>query len=156
MRCPDAPVRFYDDGKSDLFRERERFFKALGKAEAGSRNACLFIALLHERLPGEIRQLIKLKARRYIEIRPELCVILQPVLVVGFYPVDAAVFEREKRHSPVYLVVILERPDLVVFAKSFLEIKRQLVIGLVAYPEDVHAVFVKFPAEISVVFRKIR
>ena len=55
-----------------------------------------------------------------VEIRPQGSILLQPVLIVGLQPVNAAVLEDEKCHGPVHFVLIFQAADFVVFVQAAL------------------------------------
>ena len=82
---------------------------------ARHRDAGFYVKLLHPGLILNAGDIAYLETACDVEIRSQLRVPFQPVLIVGFQPVNAAVLEDEKCHSPVYFVLIFQAADLVVF-----------------------------------------
>ena len=72
---------------------------------------------LHGCLAPPQSKLIRHYSRCDIEILPELCIQLKPVFIIGFDPVDASVFEREKGDGTVNLAVVFERVDFVILSQ---------------------------------------
>ena len=91
-----------------------------------------------------------------VEIGAQSGIPLQPVFVVGLQPVDAAILEGEEGHGAVDLVIIFEAADLVILVQAVLQLRLQLIVGLVADAKDVHAVIFQLPAELPVVRREVR
>jgi len=114
-------------------------------------DAGLLVILLHLALVLDAGHILGLEAGLDVEVRAQGRIPLQPVLIVRFQPVDAAILEGEERHRPVDLVIILQTADLVVFVQAVLQLRLQLIIGLVTDAQHVHAVVFQLPAELPVV-----
>ena len=114
------------------------------------------IVFLHAGLEADALDILVAEAPGDVEIGAQGGVLLQPVLVVGFQEVDAAVFEDEEGHRAVDLVVILHVVHTVILGQRLAQLGAQAVIGLVPDAEDVDAVVVQLMAEVPVVFGKIR
>ena len=91
-----------------------------------------------------------------MEIGAQGGVALQPVFIVGLQPVDAAMLEGEEGHGAVDLVVVFQAVHLVVFVQAVLQLRLQLVVGLIADAQHVHAVVLQLPAELPVVGGEVR
>ena len=123
---------------------------------AGSGDAGLPVVLLHLALVLDAGHILGLEAGGDVEVGAQGSVPLQPVFVVGLQPVDAAILEDEEGHSAVDFVVILEAADLVVLVQAVLQLRLQLIVGLVADAQHIHAVVLQLPAELPVVRREVR
>ena len=86
-----------------------------------------------------------------MEICPEPGVLLQPELVVGLQPVNAPVFEGEKGHCPIDLVIVLQRIDIIILCQRAAKLLVQLKIGRVANPQHVDAVSFQPVAKLPIV-----
>jgi len=122
---------------------------------AGGGDAGLGVELLHSGLVADPGHILILEAAGDVEVRPQAGVHGQPVLVVGLQPVDAAVLEGEEGHRPVDLVIIFQTAHLVILIETVLQVGTQLVIGLVADAQHIHAVVFQFAAELPVVGGKV-
>ena len=118
---------------------------------AGGGDAGLLVILLHLALVLDAGHILGLEAGLDVEVRAQGRIPLQPVLVVGFQPVDAAILEGEERHRTVDLVIILQTADLIVFVQAVFQLRLQLIIGLVTDAQHIHAVVFQLPAELPVV-----
>ena len=118
---------------------------------AGGGNARFLVVFFHLALVLDAGHVLRLEAGGDVEIGTQGSVPLQPVLVVGFQPVDAAMLEREERHGTVDLIIIFEVADFVVLVQAFFQLRLQLIIGLVADAQHVHSVVFQLPAELPVV-----
>ena len=85
-----------------------------------------------------------------------MCISFEPVFVVGFKPVDFAVFEDKESNCTVNFVVVFEAVYFVVFVKAFFEFRFKFVVWLVADTENVEAVVFKLTAELPVVCWEVR
>ena len=91
-----------------------------------------------------------------MEVGAQGSVPFQPVFIVGLQPVDAAMLEGEEGHSAVDLIVIFQTAHLVVFVQAVLQLRLQLIIGLVADAQHIHAIVLQLPAELPVVGGEVR
>ena len=126
-------------------------FQVVHHVVTGGGDAGLLVILLHLALVLDAGHILGLETGLDVEVRAQGRIPLQPVLIVGFQPVDAAILEGEERHRPVDLVIILQTADLIVFVQAVLQLRLQLIIGLVADAQHVHAVIFQLPAELPVV-----
>ena len=122
---------------------------------AGDGDAGFLVILLHLALVLDAGHILGLEAGGDVEVGAQGGVPLQPVLIVGLQPVDAAILEGEERHRAIDLIVVLEAADLVVFVQAVLQLRLQLIVGLVADAQHIHAVVLQLPAELPVVRREI-
>lgn len=83
-------------------------------------------------------------------------ILLQPILVIGFEPVDLPVFEREEGHSTEYLVVVLQRVHPVVLGQYPFQSGLQAVVRAVADTQHIDAVAVQPVAEAPIGVGKLR
>ena len=122
----------------------------------GRRNACGPVNRLHCGLALPQRKLIRHDPCRNVEIFSEPCVQLQPVLIVGFDPVDASVFESKESNGAVDLAIVFHGIDLIILGKRSFEHVAERIIGSVPYAQDPDSVRVEPVAKIAEVIRKIR
>ena len=99
---------------------------------AGGGNARFLVVFFHLALVLDAGHILGLETGGDVEIGAQGSVPLQPVLVVGFQPVDAAVLECKERHRAVDLIVIFQAADFVVLVQALFQLRLQLIIGLVA------------------------
>ena len=118
---------------------------------AGHGDTGLDVELLHLGLVLDAGHIGGLEAGGDVEVGAQLGVPLQPVLIVGLQPVNAAVLEGEEGHSAVDLVIVLQAAHLVIFGQAVLQLAAQLVIGLVADAQHVQTVFLQLMAELPVI-----
>ena len=69
------------------------------------------VVFLHGGLVLDLVHLMELGAGGDVELGTQPCVTHQPVLVVGFQPVDLAIFIGEERNSLENLIIILQLAD---------------------------------------------
>ena len=151
-----AVVGLDDHRVADLFDELLAALKVIHHVIAGGGDAGLLVVLLHLALILDAGHVLGLEAAGDVEIGAQSGIPLQPVFVVGLQPVDAAILEGEEGHGAVDLVIIFEAADLVILVQAVLQLRLQLIVGLVADAEDVHAVVFQLPAELPVVRREVR
>ena len=118
-------------------------FQVVHHVVTGGGDAGLLVILLHLALVLDAGHILGLEARLDVEVRAQGRIPLQPV--------DAAILEGEERHRTVDLVIILQTADLIVFVQAVLQLRPQLIIGLVTDAQHVHAVVFQLPAELPVV-----
>ena len=121
----------------------------------GSGNLRLKVNALHQRLFLDEADPVGLYAGRDIEVGPQPGVLLQPVFIHGFDPVDPAVPEGEIRRGAVNLVVILQRIHLIILRQRGFQRSFQAVIGRISDTQNVDAVPVQPVAELPVGMRKV-
>ena len=123
---------------------------------AGGGDAGLLVILLHLALVLDAGHIRGLEAGSDVEIGAQGGVPLQPVFIVGLQPVDGTVLEGKKGHSAVDLIVVFQTAHLVVFVQAVLQLRLQLIVGLVADAQHVHAIVLQLPAELPVVGGEVR
>ena len=148
--CAHAVIRLYHHRVAHLVDELPAALVIVHHVVACGGDAGLLVILLHLALVLDAGHILGLEAAGDVEIGAQGGVAFQPVFVVGFQPVDAAILEGEERHGAVDLVVIFEAADLVVFVQAGLQLRLQLIIRLVADAQNVHAVVFQLPAELPV------
>ena len=148
---PHAVVRLDHNGIAHFLDELFAARKIVYHVVAGGGNARLLVVFFHLALVLDAGHILRLETGGDVEIGAQGSVPLQPVLVVGFQPVDAAVLERKERHRAVDLIIIFQAADFVVLVQAFFQLRFQLVIGLVADAQHVHPVVFQLPAELPVV-----
>ena len=149
--CAHAVIRLYHHRVAHLVDELPAALVIVHHVVACGGDAGLLVILLHLALVLDAGHILGLEAGLDVEVRAQGRIPLQPVLVVGFQPVDAAILEGEERHRPVDLVIILQTADLIVFVQAVFQLRLQLIIGLVTDAQHVHAVIFQLPAELPVV-----
>ena len=85
-----------------------------------------------------------------MEVRAQTRVLLQPVFVIGFQPVDLPVFEGEEGHCPEHLAIILHIIHPVILRQSLLQRLLQLLIGRIADAQHINAVPAQPVAEVPI------
>ena len=155
MACPYSIIRFYDHRIADFFDKFLTFFQSIYQMIACCRDSRLYIVCFHLRFVFDPRNIVLLKTACDMEGGTESGITLQPVLVVGLQPVDASVLEDQECNRTVYFFLIFETADLIVFIQAVFQSLAQFLIRLISDPEDIQPVFLEFPAEHPVIFRKI-
>ena len=153
---PHAVVRLDHNGIAHFLDEFFAARKIVYHVVAGGGNARFLVVFFHLALVLDAGHVLGLETGGDVEIGTQGSVPLQPVLVVGFQPVDAAVLERKERHRAVNLIVIFQVADFVVLVQALFQLRLQLVIGLVADAQHVHPVVFQLPAELPVVGGEVR
>ena len=97
-----------------------------------------------------------MEAAGNVEVGAQMGIPLQPVLVVGLQPVNAAVLADKEGNCLVYFVIVFQAADLVILVQAVLQLLPEVVIGAVADAQHPEAVVLQLAAEIPVVFREIR
>ena len=149
--CAHTVIGLYHHRVAHLVDELLAALEVIHHVVASGGDASLLVVLLHLALVLDAGHIGGLEAGGDVEIGAQGCVPLQPVFVVGLQPVDAAVLEGEERHGAVDLVVVFQTAHLVVFVQAVLQLGLQLVVGLVADAQHVHAVVLQLTAELPVV-----
>ena len=149
--CAHAVIRLYHHRVAHLFDELPAALVIVHHVVACGGDAGLLVILLHLALVLDAGHILGLEAGGDVEVGAQGSVPLQPVFVVGLQPVDAAILEDEEGHSAVDFVVILEAADLVVLVQAVLQLRLQLIVGLVADAQHVHAIVFQLMAELPVV-----
>ena len=110
----------------DYYRVMYQIYKSLGiipflnQMPSGCSDASLGIIFFHFGFVFDARNILIVEAGSNLKITAEMSIPLQPILIVGFQPVNFAVFVLEKGYSPSYLVIIFQRGNLVVFIQTIL------------------------------------
>ena len=107
--CTYADIRLNDHGiAADLIDKSKSRLAGRHFALSGSGNAGFLIELLHQGLLLDEADAVRLNTCCDVEIRAQARILLQPVLVEGFDPVDLSVLEGEESDCSEYLVIVLE------------------------------------------------
>ena len=138
---PHPVVRLCHHRVSHLVGEVQALLQGVHHVVAGGGNPRLLIVFFHLGFIFDPGNILLLEAAGDVEVRAQPGIPLQPVLVVGLQPVDAAVLVGQKGHRPVHLVVILQVGHLVVLRQAVLQPLRQLVVGLIADSQHIDPVF---------------
>ena len=150
IRGADADGGLDDNGIADLVNKGKGCFPGGDFALSGCGNLSILIHLFHQGFVLDEADAVGLHAGRDIEVGTQAGVLLQPVLIQGFDPVDLAVFEGEESDSPEYLVIILQGRDLVILGQRALEAVLKIIIRGVADAQDIGAVAAQPVAEVPV------
>ena len=151
----DANVRFNDDRVAHFFDEGPPGFPGGDDMLAGGRDAGFQIQFFHQGLFLDEADPVGADAGYDVKIRTQLCVLLQPVFVHGLNPVDLSVFEREESDSTVYLIIILQTVNPVVFCQGGFQRRLKPVIRRITDSKDVETVFPQTVAELPVSMGKM-
>ena len=151
IRSAHAVVRLDHHRVAHLCHKGLAACKVIHHVVAGGGDTGLLIVFLHLALVLDAGHIRGLEAAGDVEIGAQGGIPFQPVFIVGLQPVDAAILEGEKRHSAVHLVVVFQTVHLVVLVQACLQLRLQLLVGLVADAQHVQAVVLQFPAELPVV-----
>ena len=122
---------------------------------ACDRDAGCFITGLHLALVLDLGHVLSLPAGGNVESGAKGCILLKPVLIVAFEPVDRTVAETEESNSPIDFIIVFQTADFIIFGQAFFQFGQQFVIGLVANAEHPQSVIFQFPAETGKVCGKI-
>ena len=82
------------------------------------RDVCFLIIFLHLGFELDTRDILNLEPALYVEITAELCILFQPVFVVGLQPVYTPVFVDKEGCSTVHAVIVFQTVYLVVFIQA--------------------------------------
>ena len=141
--------------EADLIDEGQSIFNGGYAVLAGGRDTCSLVDRLHSRFAFPERKLIRLYACRYVEILSQLSVEFQPVLVVGFDPVNTAVLESKICDRTVDLAVIFHGIHFIILSQRSFQIIVQRIIRSITDAQNVGAVKVQSVTEITEVIRKV-
>ena len=150
-----AVVRLGHHGIAHLVGEGQGGGQIRHRQAPGAGDARLLVVLLHGLLALVAADLMGLQTGGDVEVRPQLGVLLQPVLVVALHPVDLAVVGGEVAQGPQHLVVVLQGVHLVVLRQGGAQVRVQLIIGAVAHAQHVDAVLLQPDAEPPVGLREV-
>ena len=151
IRSAHAVVRLDHHRVAHLFHKGLAACKVIHHVVAGGGDAGLLVILLHLALVLDAGHIRGLEAAGDVEIGAQSGIPFQPVFIVGLQPVDAAILEGEKGHGAVYFVVVFQTVHLVVLVQACLQLRLQLLVGLVTDAQYVQAVVLQLPAELPVV-----
>ena len=149
--CAHAVIRLYHHRVAHLVDELPAALVIVHHVVACGGDAGLLVILLHLALVLDAGHIGGLEAGGDVEIGAQGCVPLQPVFIVGLQPVDSAILECKEGHGAVDLVVVFQTAHLVVLVQAVLQLRLQLIVGLVADAQHVHAVVFQLTAELPVV-----
>ncbi len=150
MAGPHAVVRLHYHGIADHMGKFLRVLVALHQMISGRGDTRLGVVFLHGGFQLDALHILPHKAGGDVELRPQVGVPGQPVLVIGFQPIDFPVFVAEKRHSPEHFVIIFQIADLIIFMQRVPQVLGQLPIGAVADPQYAHTVLFQLRAEFPI------
>ena len=149
--CAHAVIRLYHHRVAHLVDELPAALVIVHHVVACGGDAGLLVILLHLALVLDAGHIGGLEAGGDVEIGAQGCVPLQPVFIVGLQPVDAAILECKEGHGAVDLVVVFQTAHLIVLVQAVLQLRLQLIVGLVADAQHIHAVVFQLMAELPVV-----
>ena len=138
---PHAVVRLDHHGVAHGVGEVQGVLRPLHNVPSGCGQTGLGIVFLHGGLELDLPHILNLGAGGDVEFRPQLGIPHEPVLIVGFQPVDLAVLEGEEGHGLEDLVVVFQAGHLIIFIQTVPQLLQQVFIGTVADPQHPHAVF---------------
>ena len=116
----------------------------------GGGETCLGVVFLHGGLILDFAHIAVLGTGGDVEFGAQPGIPHEPVFVVGFQPVNLAVFEGEEGHGLKDLVVIFQTGYLVVFMETVPQLLQQVFVGAVADAQHPHAILLQFGAELPV------
>ncbi len=151
-----AVVGLGNYGVAGLFDEGLDLYRALGALYLpGGGNASFPVVFFHLALVLDGGDAVCLYAGSYVEICPQAGVLLQPVFVVGLYPVYLSVFVGEPCHGAVHVVVIFQVIDLVVVREAVPEALGEVFPRGIGNAQDVDSVAFGPGAELPVAVREM-
>ena len=92
----------------------------------------------------------------HIEVRTQTGILLQPVLVIGLYPVYLAILEREIGNSTEDLVVIFQVIHLVILCKAAAKGRIQSLIRGVGNTKHIGTAVSEVLTEMPIIAREMR
>ena len=113
-----AVVGLDDYGIAHLVNESTAMVEIIHHVIPCDRDTCLLVVFLHAGFVLDAGHILRLKTAGDVKIRAQHRVTLQPVFIVAFQPIHAAVFRNEEGHRPVYFIVVFQTADLVVFIQT--------------------------------------
>ena len=150
-----ADVGLDDHGIADAVNKRASGLLGGDNALPCGGDLRLQVELLHQGLFLDEADPVGLNACCHIEIRAQTGVLLQPVFIHGFDPVDPSIFKGKEGHSTIDLVVFLQAAHAVILRQRGLERGLQTVIGRIADAKNPDAVSVQAFTELPVCMGKI-
>ena len=151
-----AVFRFHDDGVANLFNKLFCFFLCGDRGLSARWHTGFFIIGLHGGLAAISLDFIYVRTGEDVEIRSQHGVMFQPVFIVGFQPVDLAVFKTEKSYGPKYLVIIFQGSNFVIFCQALFQFRGQVIIGGIADTQHVGSVLLQSVTPVPVGAGKLR
>ena len=151
-----AVIRLCHNGIAGLGNKAAAALHAFHKGIARDCKPCLSVCFLHFGFIFHPRHILHLKACGDIEIRPQLSILLQPVFVIAFQPVNPPVFEGKKGNRTIDLIIIFQTANLVIFVQAVFHILIQLLIRFIANAQYAHAVFLQLFTEFPIICWEIR
>ena len=156
MGRADAHVRLDNDRISDFRDKSLSGFPAGYHMLPGCRDPCFQVQLLHQAFFLDETDSVGTDARGNVEIRPQPCVLLQPVFIHGLDPIDLSVFPGKERDRPVHLVIILQAVYPVILRQCGFQRGLQAVVRRVADSQYIDPVPAQPVAELPVGMGKMR
>ena len=120
-----------------------------------SRNPSLLIICLHSRLALDPLHVAFHKAGSNMELGPQFCIPFQPILIVGFQPINLAVFIGKEGNSAEHFIIIFQVGNLIILVQGLPQLMQQVIIRTVANAQHMHAIILQFCAELPVGSRKV-
>ena len=141
MGSPHTIIRFYDHRPSNHLDKLHTSMKIIYHMVTGRRNSGFLIKLLHTGFAFDPWHITLLKSTGNVKSSSQLCILFQPVLVVGFQPVDRTIFKDQKCHTPVNFIIVFQVAYLIIFCQVLFQILAQFIIWLIADSQNIHAIF---------------
>jgi len=155
--CADPDIRLCKNRiAADIVEKCAGCFDRRNVMLARGWDPCSLIYRLHGSLAFPKSKLMRDDSCGDVEILTELCVKLEPVLIVGFDPVNAAIPESQESNSPVDLAIVFERIDFVILSQRIFNSFAQRIIRSIANAKNGHTIVVQPVAEMPVILGEIR
>ena len=152
----DSNIRFHDDGISaNAFKKLPCPVFRLNRMASCRGNPRSGIDRLHAGFAFPLSDLIRGNARGNMEIGSQPCVLLQPVFIVGFQPVNLSILKGKERHCPEDLIIILQGGNTIILRQTGSERWVERVILLIPDPQHPHAQLIQTVAELPVCLGKV-
>ena len=141
MGSTDTVIRFCDNRVAYFTNEIQTALIVVYHVVTGHRNADTLIIFFHAGFVFDAWHVFVMKTARNIEICTQTGILLQPVFIIGFQPVNATVMPDKVADSTIDLVIVFQAVYFIIFLQAFLKFRAQVVIRTVADTEDIHTVF---------------
>ena len=120
QRRTDTIVRFDNDRIADFPDKLPAAGESIDHMISCGRDTGFLVIGFHMGFVTDPRQIVCMETRGNVEVCTQLCILLQPVFIVGFNPVDPAVFENIKSYGTVDAVVLFKIVHFIIFCKRIL------------------------------------
>ena len=152
-----AAVGFGNHRITGFGRERPDRFAAFGALDLpGGRNTAQGVVFLHLALVADGGHTVAADAGRHAEGGTQAGILLKPVFVVRFDPVDLAVLVGEPGYAAVHLVVVFQAVHLIIIREILAQLPREILVVRVRNTQHVHAVALRAGAELPIGMGKMR